>query len=182
MPMYSGDSPMFDVSAIPPGQTLGAMLANGEIDALVAPRAPSCYARRMPDVGRLFADFRAAEKAYWKKTGIFPIMHVIGIRESLVERCPWLPSSVFKAFLQAKALARPELHEVAALKYMLPWVTAEVEDTEAVMGTDFWPYGIESNLPTLEAITRYSFEQGLSGKRIAIDELFAPSTRERFKV
>jgi 4,5-dihydroxyphthalate decarboxylase len=170
------------VSAIPPGQTLGAMLANGEIDALVAPRAPSCYARGMPNIGRLFTDFRAAEKAYWKKTGIFPIMHVIGIRESLVERCPWLPSSVFKAFLQAKALARPELHEVAALKYMLPWVTAEVEDTEAVMGTDFWPYGVEPNMPTLEAITRYSFEQGLSGKRIAIDELFAPSTRERFKV
>jgi 4,5-dihydroxyphthalate decarboxylase len=170
------------LAPIAAGETLGAMLANGDIDALVAPRAPSCYAKRMPHIGRLFSDFRAAEKTYWKKTGIFPIMHVIGIRESLVERHRWLPSSVFKAFLQAKALARPELHELAALKYMLPWVTAEAEETEAVMGADFWPYGVEPNLPTLEAITRYSYEQGLSGKPLAIDELFAPSTRERFKV
>lgn len=174
--------PGVKLSAIAPGQTLGAMLATGEIDALVAPRAPSCYARRAPHIGRLFPDFRAAEKAYWQKTRIFPIMHVIGIRESLVERNPWLPSSVFKAFLQAKALARPELHEVAALKYMLPWVAAEVEETEALMGSDFWAYGIEQNMPTLEAITRYSHEQGMIGRKVGLDELFAPSTRERFKV
>ncbi len=170
------------LTAIPAGHTLGAMLAAGEIDALVAPRAPSCFSRHAPHVGRLFADFRAAEKAYWKKTGIFPIMHVVGIRESLVERYPWLPASVFKAFVQAKALALPELHEVAALKYMLPWVAAEVEETEAVMGTDFWPYGIDRNKPTLDAIMRYSYEQGLSGRLLGPTELFAPSTFERFKV
>jgi 4,5-dihydroxyphthalate decarboxylase len=170
------------LSAVAPGQTLSGLLASGEIDALVTPRAPSCFTRGMPHIGRLFPDYRAAEQAYWKKTGIFPIMHIIGIRESLVERNPWLPSSVFKAFIQAKALAQPELHQIAALKTMLPWVVAEAEQTERLMGTDFWPYGVEPNLPTLEAITRYSFEQGMIGRKVTYDELFAPSTRERFKV
>ena len=170
------------LTPISAGHTLGAMLAAGEIDALVAPRAPSCFSRRAPHIGRLFADFRAAEKAYWKKTGIFPIMHVVGIRESLIERYPWLPASVFKAFTQAKALALPELHQVAALKYMLPWVAAEVEETEAMMGAEFWPYGIDANKPTLDAIIRYSYEQGLSGRPLSPKELFAPSTFEQFKV
>lgn len=174
--------PGIRVTPIGPDKTLGAMLEAGEIDALIAPRAPSCYVRRAPNIGRLFPDFRAVEKAYWKKTGIFPIMHVIGIRESLLERHPWLASSVFKAFLQAKALAYPELTEVAALKYTLPWVAAEAEETQVLMGADFWPYGIDANKTALEAITRYSFEQGLSGRRLSVEELFAPSTRERFKV
>lgn len=170
------------VKPIADGMTLGGMLEAGEIDALIAPRAPSCFVRRVPGVGRLFADFRAVEKAYWAKTRIFPIMHVVGIRESLVQKNPWLPSSVFKAFAQAKGLAMPELFEVAALKYLLPWVTAEAEETRALMGDDFWPYGVDANRPTLDAITRYSHEQGLTPRPLSIEELFAASTRERYKV
>ena len=130
------------VTPVAAGKTLGAMLAAGEIDALVAPRAPSCFVRGVTNVGRLFADSRAAETAYWTKTRIFPIMHVVGVRESLVAAHPWLPASVFKAFVQAKALAIPDLFEVAALKYTLPWIAAEAETTRALMGEDFWPYGV----------------------------------------
>lgn len=174
--------PGLRISAIADDKTLGAMLAAGEIDALVAPRAPSCFANRAPHVGRLFADHRAVERAYFAKTGIFPIMHVVGIRKELVDQAPWLPASVFKAFVQAKAMATPWLEEVAALNVSLPWLAAELEATRAAMGEDYWPYGVAASMKTLEAATRYSFDQGLSARRLAPAELFHPSTLETFKV
>lgn len=170
------------VAPIAEAQTLGAMLAAGEIDAIVAPRAPSVFVNKAPHIGRLFADYRAAEKAYFRKTGIFPIMHVVGIRESLVAAHPWLASSVFKAFVQAKALVYAELQQVAALKYTLPWVGAEAAETVALMGPDFWPYGVPENRAALDAITRYEHEQGLVPKRPTMDDLFVAATCEQFKI
>lgn len=163
-------------------RSLSDMLANGELDALVTARAPSCFGGGNQTVARLFKDFRGAEKAYFAKTGIFPIMHLIGIRESLVEKYPWIASSVYKAFRQAKALCLSELNEVVALPITLPWVASEVEETRALMGEDFWPYGVRENIGTLEAITRYSYQQGLSLRQLSVEELFVPSTLEVSKV
>ncbi|MGE5146352.1 MAG: ABC transporter substrate-binding protein [Candidatus Eiseniibacteriota bacterium] len=170
------------MTAIGPNETLSAMLERGEIDAIIGPRVPSCFDRGAPNVARLFPDFRSIEKAYFKKTGIFPIMHVIGIRRSLVEAHPWLGSSLYKAFEQSKARCLPELSQMAALKITLPWVAQEAEDTRALMGDDFWPYGIDANRKTLDAFLRYHAAQGLSPRPMKLDELFLPSTMERAKV
>ena len=171
-----------ELAAIPAGKTLAGMLRDGEIDALVTPRAPSCFRQGAPHVGRLFPDFRATEKAYFQKTGIFPIMHIVGIRNELVEAHPWLPSSLYKAFVQAKAVALDNLEATAALKITLPWVVAEAEDTRQVMGDDFWPYGIAENRATLEAMVRHSWTQGLSARPLSVEELFLPSTHETVKI
>ena len=170
------------VAHAPEGQTLSGMIAAGEIDALVCYRAPSCYLRGEEGVGRLFEDYRSEEQDYYRKTGIFPIMHVIGIRESLVEAHPWLAASVFKAFLAAKQVALRELQEVNALKITLPWVEAETRATLTLMGEDFWPYGIPGNEKTLTAFLRYAHEQGITESSVALEDLFAPSTLERVVV
>ncbi len=171
-----------EIEPVAEGETLAGMLAAGELDAVVAPRAPSCFVRGEPGVGRLFPDYRRAEQLYFARTRLFPIMHVLGIRRSLLERNPWLASSVAKAFAQAKQIAMAELADGAALAVTLPWLAAELEASRALMGEDYWPYGVEANRPTLEALTRYTFEQGLTQRRVGVDELFAPASVERFKV
>jgi len=163
-------------------KTLSRMLEGGELDALVAPRAPSCFVRGAPGVARLFPDFRPVEQAYFAMTGLFPIMHVIGIRRSLCEAHPWLAASVTKAFAQAKEQALAELADVTALAASLPWLPAEVEDTRRRMGADWWPYGVDANRRTLETLTRYAHEQGITRRRLAVEELFAASTLERTKI
>ena len=165
-----------NIEPIPSGATLSRMLADGEIDAIFTAQTPQCWRDRAPKVDRLFPDYRTAELAYYKKTGIFHIMHLIGMRRSLAEKYPWLPREIMKAFERAKARIEPHLTEITALTTMLPWVTAEAENTIRDMGEDYWPYGIEPNLPTIEAQIRWSQEQGLSKKRWKIEELFHPST------
>ncbi len=172
-----------EMSSIGPEKTLSGMLEVGELDVLVTARAPSCYDRGAPNVGRLFPNFGEVERAYYKKTGNFPMMHVIGVKKSLLEANPWLGACLYKAFIQAKQLIMPELTEVAALKVSLPWVAQEAEDTMALMGKDFWPYGVDNDDPSLESFLNYHFEQGLSGKaKFAPEDIFIPSTLERFKV
>ena len=163
----------FEVLSIGAGESLSSLLDLGELDAVVSARAPSCFDRN-PGVVRLFPDYRAAEKAYFSQTGIFPIMHVAVLRRSLVERHPWLASSLFKAFCQAKVACLPALAEGGALSVTLPWLVAEYEATIDLMGPDYWPYGLEPNRPALEAALRYSYEQGLADRMLRIEELFAP--------
>jgi 4,5-dihydroxyphthalate decarboxylase len=154
--------------------TLSALLAEGEIDGVMSARAPSCFVKGHPKVRRLFPDFRAAEQAYFRKTGIFPIMHALGIRRDIYEKNRWLAASLYKAFVQAKRLADADLAEVTALKIGLPWVAAEHEATIAVMGENFWSYGLdEANRKTLAAMARYSYEQGLAVRLLDVDEMFA---------
>jgi len=155
-------------------ETLSAMLADGKLDALASPRTPSCFARKTPDIARLFPDYRAAERAYFAKTGLFPIMHVLAVRESLLTAHPWLASSLFVAFKQAKEMAVRDLEEIGALMATLPWLTSELAETRALMGEDFWPYGLEKNRKPLEAALRYSFSQGLSARKLSIEEAFVP--------
>ena len=171
-----------DIVPIADDDTLNQALVEGRIDALIAPRAPSAFVQGHPAVGRLFADFRGVERAYFAKTGIFPIMHVVGIRNHLVEQHPWLASSVLKAFALAKDHALRELSEVAALKVSLPWLASEVEESGAALGKDFWRYGVKGNEPALNAFLRYHHHQGLSARPMAIADLFAPSTLEQVRV
>jgi len=171
-----------DYAAIPEHRTLSDMLAKGEIDALLSARAPSCFCDGAPHVGRMFADYPAVEEAYFRKTRIFPIMHAVGIRRSLVERHPWLAVSVYKAFLKAKALCMKELGQIGHLATSLPWSVAEYDRLRTTMGEDFWSYGVAANRHVLETLTRYSFAQGLSVRKLEVDEMFAPSTSELSKV
>ncbi len=171
-----------EIAPIAADDTLNQALLDGRIDALIAPRAPTAFVQGRPEVGRLFADFRGVEKAYFAKTGIFPIMHVVGIRNRLVEQHPWLAASVLKAFTLAKDHALRELSEVAALKLTLPWLASEVEESVAAMGRDFWRYGVADNGSALNAFLRYHYRQGLSARAMTIADLFAPTTLEQVRV
>jgi len=165
-----------DIKPIAKGAYLAGLLLDGEIDAIVSYRDPQILYDGNPGISRLFGDFREAERRYYEKTGIFPVMHVVGIRETLVEKYPWLARSVFKAFDAAKLRCTERLNDLDAPIVTLPWVAAETQATMALMGADFWPYGVEPNRTTLEAQTRWSHEQGLSPTRFAVEELFVPST------
>jgi 4,5-dihydroxyphthalate decarboxylase len=171
-----------DLQPIKDHQTLVGMLRDGELDALFTARAPSSFLNGEPHIARLFPATRQAEQAYFKKTGLFPIMHLVGIRKTLVEQYPWLPTSVYKAFCEAKALAMADLRDVNALMVTLPWLEAETAETMAVMGRDFWKYGIAENMPEITALTGYAYEQGLIARKVAVEELFACSTFEISKI
>ncbi|MES2050889.1 MAG: PhnD/SsuA/transferrin family substrate-binding protein [Pseudomonadota bacterium] len=172
--------PGVHVESIPATDTLDQQLLDGRIDALIAPRAPASFVQGKSV--RLFNNLRETERAYYAKTGIFPIMHVVGIRAALVEQQPWLAASVYKAFNRAKDHALRELSEVGALKTSLPWLTSEYDDTVAAMGRDFWQYGVQSNKAALDAFLRYHHQQGLSSRLMQAGELFAPSTEEQFVI
>jgi len=169
------------IEPVPVGKTLSQMLVDGDLDAVFTAQTPSCWTRRPPHVGRLFPDYRRVELEYYRKTGIFHIMHLVGIRRSFAERYPWMPRALVKAFEEAKAAIVPNLTEMTGLTTMLPWLTAEAERTIAEMGDDFWPYGLEKNMKTLETQLRWSYEQGLSKRRFTVEELFATSTFEWYR-
>jgi 4,5-dihydroxyphthalate decarboxylase len=158
------------VEPIGPDQTLAAMLASGEIDALISPIEPSTFASA--SVARLFADYRTAEQDYYRRTRLFPIMHAIGVRRALADQNPWLPGAVYAAFCKARRRALDDLESVGVLKITLPWVRAELDATRALMGDEIWPYGFEANLPELAAMARYAHEQGLAARVIDPAELF----------
>jgi len=171
-----------DLKPIPKDKTLSAMLEAGELDGVIGARAPSCFLRGAPNVARLFPDYRKVEQDYFRRTRMFPIMHVIGIRKSLLEQHPWLAANVMKAFLEAKKLCWYELGQIGHLFNSLPWGVAEFADARALMGEDYWSYGLEANRHVLEAFTRYHHEQGLSARTVSPDELFAPSACDLSKI
>ena len=174
--------PEIQVRSIPLDRTLSAMIASGEIDALYATRAPSTFKTAPDRVRRLLENYPAAEREYFQKTKIFPIMHVIVIRRDVYEKNPWVAQSLYKAFTLAQREAYEDLRETAALKVMLPWLVWHTEETEKMLGRDFWPYGLEPNLDNLSTFLRYSFEQGLSKRQLMPKELFAPESLESFKI
>ena len=163
-------------------QTLSQMLAEGEIAALQTARMPSTYLSRPDRVRRLFENYPEAEKDYFRRTRIFPIMHTVAIRRELYEAHPWVAMSLYKAFVQAQKIAYEDLYQTAALKTMLPWLTAHVEEARRELGEDFWPYGFHSNRHVLDTFLRYHHEQGLSKRRLAPEDLFAPETMEQFRI
>lgn len=172
----------FKVEPIGPTDTLTRMLADGEIDAMHTARAPSTFYSEPENVRRLFPDFVDVEKAYYNKTGIFPIMHVVAIRREVYEKNRWIAQALFKAFKEAQQLTYAQLRVSASLKTMLPWQIAMVEDTIATMGDEWWPYGVDANRQVIETFTRYHHEQGLSPRQLTVEEMFAPETFSEFKI
>jgi 4,5-dihydroxyphthalate decarboxylase len=165
-----------EIEAIPAGKTLAGMLATGELDAVFSARPPSCFLRAEEGpngVARLFPDYRAAEQAYYRKTGIYPLMHAVGIRNSLVERHPWIAGNLFNAFARAKDIAVADFEKLSAFALTLPWIEAEYRATQAVLGEDIWPYGVEANRKAIDTLCRYLHEQGFTRRRIGVDGLFA---------
>lgn len=170
------------VEPIGPTETLSSMLAAGAIDALYAPRAPSCLETSPGTVRRLFEDFMAVERDYFRQTRIFPIMHTLVIRRDVYERDRWVAHSLYKAWRAAQQEAYRDLRETSALTTMLPWLVAHVADTRREMGDDYWPYGLDRNRHALETFLRYSFEQGLSKSLLPPEALFAPEALESFTI
>jgi 4,5-dihydroxyphthalate decarboxylase len=166
----------------PEGTTISALLEAGEIDGFIAPRPPTLVEKGHPHVGWLFRDPTAVAKDYFKRTGFFPIMHVVGIRRALVERHPWLPGAVLKAFEEAKRVGLAKLSDTSSTKVTLPFVEEMLKDVRALMGHDFWSYGVEKNRKVLDYFLGQHYAQGLSARRLSADELFHPATYESFKV
>ena len=166
----------------PEGATISQMLIDGEIDGFMAPRPPSFMTPETKNVGWLFRDPTAAAKDYFKRTGVFPIMHLIGIRRTLVDKHPYLPAAVFKAFEESKAAAMAALSDTAATKVTLPFVEERLKEARDLMGQDFWAYGLEPNRKTLESFLRHHHAQGLSSRVVKPEELFHPSTHEAYKL
>jgi 4,5-dihydroxyphthalate decarboxylase len=166
----------------PEGKTISQLLADGAIDGFIAPRAPDLDLRKHPDIGWLFPDPTSAAKDYYKRTGIFPIMHLVGVRRELVQQHPWLPAAALKAFDQAKAVALELINDTSATKVTLPFVEENLKAARELMGEDFWPYGVAPNRKTLEAFLRRHHAEGLSSRLVKVDEMFHPSTYESFKI
>ena len=165
-----------EVRPIPADRSLSAMMRAGEIDAFMTARAPSVWLNRESNIGRLWPNYMDVERDYYKRTGIFPIMHLVGVRRDVVEKNNWLPASLLKAFTAAKAVAMAELPEVAALNVTLPWADVFQAQVRDLMGADYWRYGIDDCRHEIETLIRYSFEQGLLARRLAIEDIFHPAT------
>ncbi|HYA06034.1 MAG TPA: 4,5-dihydroxyphthalate decarboxylase [Xanthobacteraceae bacterium] len=163
-----------NITANASGKSLSDLLAAGEIHAIIGSNLPRAL-NRHPDVVRLFPDFRAREKDYYRRTRIFPIMHLVVIRNDIYERHPFVATSLYNAFCAAKDRAREKMRYPGTLRYMLPWLPDDVEEIDAVFGGDCWPYGVEPNRPTLEALVTYMAEQGLIPQPVPIEKLFVPS-------
>lgn len=170
------------LESAPADRTISQMLDSGEIDGFMAPRPPSAQALRNPKVGWLFDDPTEAARDYYKRTGIFPIMHVVGVRKSLCERHPWLPAAVFKAFSQAKELALQALSDTSATKVTLPFVEEQLKAARETLGEDFWSYGVAPNRVTIDTFLRHHHAQGLSCRRLQLDEVFHPATYETYAI
>jgi 4,5-dihydroxyphthalate decarboxylase len=165
-----------------PDDTISALLANGELDAVIGPRAPSCFERGHPDVGYLFADPQQTATEWYRRTGLFPIMHTLGIRRSLTEKHPWLAVAVFKAFERSKAIALAKLGDTSTTKVTLPFVEEQLRAARTLMGEDFWAYGLEPNRHVLTRFLQRHHAEGLSSRLLAPEELFHPASLELHKI
>jgi 4,5-dihydroxyphthalate decarboxylase len=174
--------PRFKVRPIGRDKTLSRMIADGEIDALHTARAPSTFHSKPDAVKRLFPDFVAVEREYYRRTKIFPIMHVVAIRREVYEKNRWVAMSLYKAFAKAQKLTYEGLAQTAAHKTMLPWQNAHVEEAVRELGPDWWQYGFHGNRHVLDTFLRYHHEQGLSKRRLQPEDLFAKETLTSFKV
>jgi len=157
---------------------LGEMLERGEIDALISADIPKCVLEKSPNVGRLFEDYEDVEREYYRRTGIFPIMHAVAVKRELAEEHPAAMRAIYDAFLAAKT--QTEEQYVKGMTFnnmtiMMPWLTKHVGDFRDVLGADWWPYGIGANRAAIDAVLRYHYEQGLTKRRYVIEDIFVPN-------
>jgi 4,5-dihydroxyphthalate decarboxylase len=155
-------------------ETLEALFKAGELDVLFSNHFPKLWDEQWPGIARLFPDYRKVEQGYFKKTGIFPIMHTVVIREALYREQPWIAKALYDAFCKARDIAVDGLYDTDALRLSLPWLIDHLEETKAAMGADPFAYGIEPNRPALTAIGQYLHEQGLAPRAVRPEELFVP--------
>jgi 4,5-dihydroxyphthalate decarboxylase len=174
--------PGVNVTEAPAGRSLSALLLAGEIDAIIAPRTPSVMSNANPNIGWLFSDPRGAAIENYRRTGNFPIMHLVGIRRTLAEQHPWLPAAVLKAFERAKVIAFTKLADTSASKVMLPFVDQQLREAQEFMGPDFWSYGVAPNRSCLEYFLQQHHKQGLSNRILQITDLFHPATFETARI
>ncbi|KAL3471086.1 4,5-dihydroxyphthalate decarboxylase [Aspergillus californicus] len=173
--------PGVSVTAIRHGQNLSQMLEDGELDAIFSASRPSCVGRSA-HCTYLFPNFKAVEADYFKRTRIFPIMHVIAIKRAVYDANPWIARELQKAFAKSLELAKEALNERSALRYMLPWLEDHVNETKAAMAEDWWKDGFDENKHVIEKFLAYSYDQGLAKRLYKAEELFAPSTLEAFVI
>ncbi|MEX2496255.1 MAG: ABC transporter substrate-binding protein [Woeseia sp.] len=170
------------IESAPAGATLNEMLAAGDLDGFIGPRWPRCFGEGHPHVRRLFSDSFAAAADYYKRTRIFPIMHVLGLRRSLADRHPWLPGALVKAFGAAKEMAQVSLGDTSATKVTMPFVEDNLHRAAELMGGELWSYGVVDNAHVLEAFCDMHFRQGLSPRRLDVQELFPASACEAYSL
>ncbi len=165
-----------------PGETLNGLMEAGKIDAVISAVMPTAFRQHAPWIGRLFPNYREVEEDYFRRTGIFPIMHTLAMKEALYQKHPWVAQSLYKAFEEAKRICYDQyLYETIALRTTLAWGMEEVERERALMGEDFWPYGFESSQKTIATLCQYLYEQGLAPRLVTPEEPFAPNTLASFK-
>jgi 4,5-dihydroxyphthalate decarboxylase len=159
------------ITANETGKSLSQLIDEGELDAIIGTSLPESR-RHNPYIRRLFPDFREIEKAYYGRTGIFPIMHCISIRRSTYEANPWIAKSLYRAFTESKKIALDRMRYVGALRYMLPWMTADLDEIDQLFGQDPWVYGLEENRHTLETFMKYQVDHGIIKEALPIEDLF----------
>jgi len=169
------------LESAPEGETISSLLAQGEIDGFMAPRAPD-VPPGTPNVGWLFRDPVSAAKDYYRRTRIFPIMHIVGVRRTLAEQHPWLPGALYKAFEESKQKAIEHLSETSATKITLPFAEERLQEARELMGDDYWSYGIDANRHVLEHFFQQHYEQGLSSRQVQVEDLFHPGTFESYSL
>jgi 4,5-dihydroxyphthalate decarboxylase len=166
----------------PEGATISNLLAAGEIDAVIGPRAPSCFDQGHPQVGYLFDDPHQRAADWYARTKLFPIMHTLGVKKTLAGEHPWLPGALMKAFEHSKTLALARLTDTAATKVTLPFVEDHLRAARKLMGFDFWPYGFSENECVVDRFLARHYAEGLSVRRLQAHELFHPASLESFKI
>jgi 4,5-dihydroxyphthalate decarboxylase len=173
---YFGED--FPLTRGPDGVDESELLLSGQCDALITAITPKAYLEGNPKIRQLFPKAKETEAAYFKKTGMFPIMHVVAIKTDLLKKEPWLAEAIFNMYSEAKSIAYKNLETTTVVRTTLPWAKDEFESTVDIMGDNYWKYGIEANRKELEAIMRYVYEQGLVKEQITFEEMFASSTLE----
>ncbi len=166
-----------EVTRAPDGTDLGQMLEAGEIDALISADVPKCFLDKSPKVARLFDDYESTERAYYQRTGIFPIMHTVVVRKELAAEHPEILRAVYKGFCDAKDAVQEQYTKGMIfnnMATMMPWFSRLVDEDRSLLGDDWWPYGLEANRKAVDTFLRYHFEQGLSKRRLTCEEIFTP--------
>ncbi len=165
-----------DVTWAAKGADLGRMLEAGEIDALISADVPKCVLEKSPKVGRLFDDYEGTERAYFQRTGIFPIMHTVVVRRELADERPDVMKAVYKGFCDAKQVTTEQYRKGMTfnnMAIMLPWFSKLIDKDRSLLGEDWWPYGMEANRKAVDTVLRYHYEQGLTKRRLTCEDIFA---------
>lgn len=165
-----------------PERSLTGMLLDGALDAVMSAHPPEPFERGTGEIVQLYPDFRRVEEAYYRETGIFPIMHVIALRAEVFEANRWIAMNLLRAFERAKDNAVGRALEMTATRYPFAWCYDAAARAEELFGGDVFPYGVEANRTTLEAFLGYAFEQGVCRRPLAVEELFPPEVQSGFKV